>query len=174
MSLSCSKLSRASPSSSESKPNPYLGFQGLIWPHYLSSPTSRPCHHGWATPASSLVLTHPGPQPLLFPVPGMLSPQLLAWLLPSGHPGLQGDCLSSASDSSAPRGFAPLRGVTCQLPVCVCLCPLSPLDSQLLGDRDWVCLPYTVSSAPSTVPGSAQALKYLLDEGMNNCHCFVR
>lgn len=102
MSLSCSKLSRASPSSSESKPNSYLGFQALIWPHYLSSPTSCPCHRGWATPASSLVLTHPGPQPLLFPVPGILSPQLLAWLLPSGHPGLQGDCLSSTSDSSAP------------------------------------------------------------------------
>ena len=169
MSLSCSELSRASPSSSESKPNPYLGFQGLIWSHYLSSPTSSPCHRGWAIPASSLVLTHPGPQPLLFPVPGILSPQLLAWVLPSGHPGLQGDRLSSTSDSSAPRGFATLSGVTYQLPACVRVCLLSPLDSQLLGDRDWVCLPCTVSSAPSTVPDSAQALKrYLLDEGMNN------
>lgn len=129
MSLSCSKLSRASPSSSESKPNPYLGFQGLIWPHYLSSPTSRPCHRGWATPASSLVLTHPGPQPLLFPVPGMLSPQLLAWLLPSGHPGLQGDCLSSASDSSAPPWLCSSSWSYVSV-TCLCV-PLSTLPTGL-------------------------------------------
>ena len=37
MSLPSSKLSRASPPPSESEPNPYLGFQGLIWPLSLSS-----------------------------------------------------------------------------------------------------------------------------------------
>lgn len=157
---------------------PYLGFQGLIWAH-LSSPSWQT-----ATPASSLVC-HTRPASARDP---HLCSSLCLRLSPlRSCPHVRLVCRVTASeklpeqpstssicDSSALPGFACLRRVTYLLPVCVCVCPLSSLDSQLLEDRDRACLPHTVSSTPDAMSGSTQAAqKCLWDEGMNNCSCFV-